>query len=420
MDLKELKEQVEAIITNLKDHGTYPKENDLVDYKSKLNVVAGDPPVETFLKALGKDCISYANGQGGILILGLKEDQATGKIEDIGLEADNQALFDQLDLNDLTQKFKKITGLSFSVDIQTFTMSVRHYAYVLIPKSSEVLVPKSDFQTYGIKAGEVTYRKGSTNIHANKDSSDFNTFVQIKANEKSKEFMEIWSKIFPEIVDINPKEVLIVNPKLNTVYGYNSVGNILSAGSVDIEQSEDGVVSIVLSTISAGEIGKLTDTEGKPLYKIMGHIYQDRAKLNMTNLQKEVKKKANFRFHNLQLKAVMNYLGWVNMDRFPVENPPENTVNHDFPDFLWVETTNDIPKKTKVRFSPTGVQELVAVINKPELHQAVFGKTLSPVAKPAADPEKPSPLDPTPASAPPPPKVKKARVRKPKQNPLKK
>lgn len=33
--------------------------------------------------------------------------------------------------------------------------------------------------------------------------------------------MEIWSKLLPEMFDINPREVLILNPKNNTVYGYN-------------------------------------------------------------------------------------------------------------------------------------------------------------------------------------------------------
>ena len=40
--------------------------------------------------------------------------------------------------------------------------------------------------------------------------------------EKSKEFMEIWSKLLPEMVDINPREVLILNPMQNKVYGFNS------------------------------------------------------------------------------------------------------------------------------------------------------------------------------------------------------
>lgn len=418
MTLQQLKDQVSEIITNLRDHATYPKENDLVDYKMRINVVTGDQPVETFLKALAKDCISYANGQGGILLVGIEE-KPDGTINDTGLPAENLALFSQIDLNAVTQKFKRITGVSYAIDVQTFTIGTRHFAYVLIPKSSDVLVPKSDFPDYRIKAGEITYRKASTNIHANKDSSDFNNFIQVKANEKSKEFMEIWSKLLPQIFDINPRDILIVNPRENTVYGYNTVGNSLSAGPVDIEQSEDGVVSIVLNTISAGDIGKLTDNEGKPLYKIMGQVYHDRAKLNMTNLQKQVAKEANFKFHGLQFKAAIKYLNWVNDDNFPIENPPDGTVNDEFSNFLWVETVNDIPKRTKIRFSPTGVQELVAVINKTELHQAVFGKALSPVSKPAEASATSSLMTSARAAAPPPAKAKKASAPMPKQKPTK-
>jgi predicted HTH transcriptional regulator len=135
MTLKELKDQVSTIITNLRDSGSYLKENDLVDYKMKVNVVAGDPPVETFLIALAKDCISYANGQGGILLIGIKE-EADGTIVDTGLPADNIALFNQIDLNNVTQKFKRIIGESYTIDIQPFTVGTRHFVYILIPKSS--------------------------------------------------------------------------------------------------------------------------------------------------------------------------------------------------------------------------------------------------------------------------------------------
>jgi hypothetical protein len=376
MNLKELKEQVETIITNLRDHGKYPKENNLVDYKTKLNVVAGDPPIETFMKALGKDCISYANGQGGILLLGLKEIKATGAIEDVGLEQDNADLFNKLDLDALTKRFKKITGISFAVDIQTFTMSVRHFAYVLIPKSSDVLVPKSDFLNYGIKAGEITYRKSSTNVHANKDSADFNNFVQIKANEKSKEFMEIWSKLLPEIFDINPRDILIVNPRENTVYGYNMVDRNLTAGPVAIEQSKEGVVSIVLNAISAGEVGKISDKDGKPLYRFVGDVYQNRPKLHMTGLQRAVDRESRFKVYNSQLKEVMHHLGWVTDPGFKMDDCPIGVINTEHSKFIWIETTNELPKRTKVKFSPEGVSVLVDALHDQSIQQKIFGKIL--------------------------------------------
>lgn len=59
-------------------------------------------------------------------------------------------------------------------------------------------------------------------------TASFNRLIQMKANEKSKEFMEIWSKLLSEMVDINPREVLILNPMQNKVYGFNSKDNVLS------------------------------------------------------------------------------------------------------------------------------------------------------------------------------------------------
>ena len=38
MRLKDLKEKVSNIISDLKDNGNYPNENDFLDYKCKLNI----------------------------------------------------------------------------------------------------------------------------------------------------------------------------------------------------------------------------------------------------------------------------------------------------------------------------------------------------------------------------------------------
>jgi hypothetical protein len=232
------------------------------------------------------------------------------------------------------------------------------------------------FLTYNIKAGEVTYRKASTNIQANKDSADFNTFIQIKANEKSKEFMEIWSKLLPQIFDINPRDILIVNPKQNTVYGYNAVGNSLSEGPVDIEQSKDGVVSIVLNAISAGEVGKISDQEGKPLYKFVGDVYQNRLKLHMTGLQRAVDKESLYKVYNSQLKEIMHHLGWVTDPSFKMVDCPIGVVNTEHSKYIWIETTNELPKRTKVKFSPDGVPILLSVIEDEGIQQQIFDKIL--------------------------------------------
>jgi len=83
--------------------------------------------------------------------------------------------------------------------------------------------------------------------------------------------MEIWSKLLPEIFDINPREILIINPKSNKIYGFNGKDNILSSSKIEVDKSDTGVFNIILNAISAGEIGKISDNEGKPPTRARTH-----------------------------------------------------------------------------------------------------------------------------------------------------
>ena len=56
--------------------------------------------------------------------------------------------------------------------------------------------------------------------------------------------MEIWSKLFPEMVHINPREVLILNPAQNKVYGFNSKEKTLSGSDIEIDKTQNGVFNI--------------------------------------------------------------------------------------------------------------------------------------------------------------------------------
>ncbi|MCI5146655.1 MAG: hypothetical protein D3923_14295 [Candidatus Electrothrix sp. AR3] len=49
MNLKTLRKFTQNIISNLKDHGKYPKENDSIDYKKELKLVQDASPLEIFL-----------------------------------------------------------------------------------------------------------------------------------------------------------------------------------------------------------------------------------------------------------------------------------------------------------------------------------------------------------------------------------
>lgn len=376
MTLQKLTEKAESIITDLKDNGRFPKENNEIDYKLKLNIAKVKTPLENFLLNFTKDILSFANSDGGILLLGINEDFETGIHTDTGLDTENLELLKQIDLNDITQKFEKIVKIGISIDLQIFQISTRKFYYLLIEKSNQVLVPVSDFPEFKITKGSIYYRASSKNEQANKSTTDFNRFLQIKANEKSKEFMEIWSKLLPEMVDINPREVLILNPAQNKVYGFNSKEKILSGSDIEIDKTQNGVFNIILNAISAGEIGKITTTEGKPIYKIVGEIQNARDHIMLSNVHKEVKRLSKYKFSSAQLKQVMFYLKWVNNAEFKAVNPTKGSINSIAGRFIWIETTDKISKRTKVYFSEEAIHELLKIVDNSNLHKKIFGKPL--------------------------------------------
>ena len=109
MTISELKDHVTQTISNLKDHGIFPKENNLYDYKAELNFYGLTDHIEIFMRNFAKDILSFCNGNGGIIILGVREDNTKGILEDVGLNSNNFDLLNKLDLNLITQKFEKST-----------------------------------------------------------------------------------------------------------------------------------------------------------------------------------------------------------------------------------------------------------------------------------------------------------------------
>jgi hypothetical protein len=377
MNLLELKENVKLIISDLKDNGNFPKENSDIDYKLDLKIAKKKLPLENFLLNFAKDIISFSNADGGTILIGIKEDKVTGQNTDIGLNDETLAILDQIDLNYVTQKFEKITKVGVSIDLQKFKISTRFYYYLLIEKNNQILIPQDNNPEYNLLKGAVYYRASSKNEHANRSTADFNRFIQIKANERSKEFMEIWSKLLPEMVDINPREVLILNPIQNRVYGFNSRDNILSNSDVEIDKNQDGVFNIILNAISAGEIGKITTNEGKPIYKIVGELSNPKDHISLTSLKKSVVDKVIFAFTDQQLKIAIHYLKWVDGPQFKVINPPNGTVSSDFEDYIWVETLDSYSKSTKIVFSVEASDEIAKLINNKSIHEKVFCKLLT-------------------------------------------
>lgn len=311
MTLTELNSAIQETIKNLRDHGVFPKENNLYDYKLKLNNYGICDPTEIFMRNFTKDILSFSNGGGGIIIIGIKEDEVTGVLDDVGLEESCVSILNKIDLNNIVQKFNKIAKIGINIDLQAFQTGTRKFYYLLIEKQNQVIIPIIDSVEYNIKKGEVIYRSSGKNETANCSTQEFNKFLQIKANEKNREFMEIWSKLLPELFDINPREVLIINPVSNKVYGFNGKNNVLSSTNIEIDKSEDGALNIILNAISAGDIGKISDDEGKPLYKIIGEIRSNitREYISLSTLWEEVVSRSKYKISFVQLKEVFKYLG---------------------------------------------------------------------------------------------------------------
>ncbi len=380
MNLSLLSEEVKSVIEEIKNQGIYKKENDFIDYKKELNHFGLTDENEIFLRNFLKDILSFANNKGGIILIGFAEDKTNGNIDDIGLKQNDLDLFNKIDLNKIHQKLDSITKCNFGIDLQQFQISSRKFFYLLIEKNNDVTIPLKDYPDYKLNKGEIVHRISGKNETANENSQKINRFLQIKANEKSKEFMEIWSKLLPEIFDINPKEILMINPKTNMIYGYNQKDKNLTGSEIDVDKSEEGAFNIILNAISAGEIGKISDTEGKPLYKIVGEIKTatPRDFISLSTLQSEVNKNAKFNFSNPQIKMVFKYLGWTNSSTFQIEGPAENLINKEFKEFIWIENLDTIKGTKKIVFSKNAIEPILTVINDKKVHQKAFNKLLLP------------------------------------------
>ena len=171
----------------------------------------------------------------------------------------------------------------------------------------------------------------------------------------------------------------MINPKTNNIYGYNQKEKRLSSSEIDIDKSENGVFNIILNAISAGEIGKISDNEGKPLYKIVGEIKTLVSKpyITLTTLQNEVKEKVKYNFSNPQLKLAMKHLGWTNEEKFNINYPPKNLLNDKYSDKIWIENQDNLKDRSKIVFSETAIEPLATLINDKGKHMEVFKKELN-------------------------------------------
>lgn len=380
MNIVELKAKAEEIAENIKDKGIYLKENTFIDYKLELKLSSNVNEVIVFLRNFAKDILAFANKDGGLLFLGFNENKETGVITDVGLKEEDINILRAIDLKELSDQFVKMFDTQINIDIYAFNIAARKFYYILIEKHNSILIPKKDFPEYELKKGDVIYRSSGNNIKANEKTSEFNTFIETKVNEKNKEFMQIWSNLLPEVFDINPKEILIINPLQGKVYGYNSKNNILSSTDIEIDNKDDGPINVILNAISAGEIGRISTNEGKPIYKLVGEIILNSEKIkestSMTSIHDEIRQKSKYKISNIQLKTVMLYLNWVKNGAFNIDKPKNDDINPDFSEYIWIETVDNLKGKKKVVFSPKAVVPLLEVVEDSTKHAHIFGAIL--------------------------------------------
>ena len=384
MKLHELELKAQEIIDNIKNKGIFKKENTLIDYKLKLKINTDDSSVDCLLKNFAKDILAFANKDGGILLIGFEENKETGKITENGLDDENLKLFESIDLKNVSDKIFSMCDAQINFDINKFTIGSRIFYYILIEKHDSILVPKTDFLEWNIKKGDIIYRGPGGNIKANEKTSVFNTFIENKVNEKNKDFMQIWSHLLPEVFNINPKEVLIINPTQGRVYGYDSKNNNLIGTDIEVETDKTGPINVILNAISAGEIGKISPKEGKPIYKIVGEITSKKTietskeSTTMTSILRAVKAESNFNISSVQLKSVMHYLKWTNNTNIVIEDPKDEDLNSEFKDLIWIKTTDDLKGTRKIVFSPEVIPLLLEKVNNPSLHMEIFNDSLHP------------------------------------------
>lgn len=381
MNLNELKNKAKLIIDDFKNNWKLPKENNNIDYKLKLNLFSDKTNIDTFLINLWKDIISFSNWDWWIIFIWFNEDKSTWIIKDEWLDKDNIDFLKKIDLNDLEQQFIKICSSSTSFDLQHFNVWTREFYYLLIEKSNDILVPKNDFKHYKINKWEILYRISWKNEQANKWSSEFNRFIQVKANEKSKEFMQIWSNLLPEMVDINPKEVLIINPLQNKVYGFNNKDYTLSWWNIEIDNKNWNIFNIILDTIKSWDIWKITDNEWKPIYKIVWEITEKwkSEQIQLSSLTNEIQKDITYKITTTHIKQICYYLQWTKNKKFNVvikDESDEKNINEIYNKFIWIENVDILSGSKKVVFSKDAIEELIKIISDKDLHIKVFWKEL--------------------------------------------
>jgi hypothetical protein len=147
------------------------------------------------------------------------------------------------------------------------------------------------------------------------------------------------------------------------VYGFNSRDNTLSGGDIEI-QAENNVFNIILQSIKAGDIGKIVDNEGKPVYKIIAETKRIKAPIPVTTVFKYLTQETGYKFNIEDIKTLAYNQKWVSVPDFKITEFDENILKSEYADFVWSEVTNASTKSKRVVFSEDAQLELLNFIKK--------------------------------------------------------
>jgi hypothetical protein len=395
--MSELKSKIVEIIKNIREYGQYPKECD-VDYKESLNknkitseeLDTNNPGLDIFLSNFFEDLLSFANGDGGYILLGFQEGKSTGNILDKGLEYEDINILKNIDLTALNDKVYSYTKVNIDVDLQYFKISNRECYYFLIEKSNQILISDRDDSKFKLKQGKLIYRKSGTNCHANKTSSEFSNFILRKANERSREYLDMWRELLPDMVDINPKDVLIINHKSGFVYGF---GKELVKLQLELNSKSKNGLNLMLNAIQADDIGKISSSGDKPIFRMMGDINlssqkvieKERAeKITIASAVEKINSETGFSISNEDFKKACFYLKITNTEKFYLEDSTRKSKKYEVDEniildseCLFVSTVDSSKNRRKIMATNKCISMVLEWVKKIENQKTYLKKDFS-------------------------------------------
>lgn len=372
-------------------NGRYPKECD-IDYKIALTKKPDLSGLEIFLFNFFIDILSFSNSDGGVLLLGIKEDKSTGEKEEVGLNEPDLNLLQKIELNEISKKISAYTKVEPLLDLQPFNIGSRKCYYLLINKSEQVLIPNKDENKFKIKKGEIRFRKSGENTIANENTSKLSDFISRKANERSKDYLDIWRDLIPSMVEIHPKDIIIINPKENKIYGFNKESKLITI-PVNFTQ-KDGATkedyNVVFNVINKKDILGVSSEGGKDAFRIVNDIELidsqhvrtrevEKERINFTSAVKEIQRLSGYKFSSVDFKKLCFYKKISTNDDFTILDNRDRKVDSSVildENYIFSSVDDKVTKTRRIYATQKCIDEFTEIIKDKNQHMAIFNKEL--------------------------------------------